>query len=142
MSFFCLTGRLNWKEKTLSAKLNLIKPCNVVLKRLKLQTDNIVPHCERTTENESVRTSAARRKARTTCPLARLPKTRPDSRATSSPSSLRTVDEATAEEDDINVQGLDHDRQEVINMQADALAEHSRESKANREAKVIMSLLI
>jgi hypothetical protein len=76
------------------------------------------------------------------CPPVRLPETRPDSRALSSPSSLRTADEVTAEEDDINVQEPDYDRREVMNMQADALAEHGRESKANREAKVIMSLLI
>jgi hypothetical protein len=89
----------------LTAKPNLIKPCTVLLERLELPTDNIVPDRETTSENEGV------------------------------------IEDEARTEDDINVQGLDYDLREVINMQADALAEHSRESNANREAKVIMSLL-
>jgi hypothetical protein len=49
-------------------------------------------------------------------------------------------DEATTEEDDISVQGLDYDRQEIIRMQADALDQYNKEAKANKETKVIMPL--
>jgi hypothetical protein len=133
---FDLVGSSSWEEKTLCSKLEFIRPCNVVLEHFKVPT-NITVHPYFLLGghlSNCARFSHYQRLKHTT--INKMLQVSPQSGQhveveVTVKNEHVTEDEESTEGADINMEKAG--RQEVINMQAGALAKYNREAQANKE---------